>query len=147
MREALLKSGLIESVIALASGTSVGSGISTNILVLHKVGVVLNSVRMIDARDAGHLVNGQRSFTNEEINSIVAALRGQGAQDSKSKIKVLDVSLKEILENGSVLTVNRYITDAQHVKTFDESIRIFESTVKSLKASMEKMGSSLKMVN
>ena len=147
MRDALLKSGVVEAVIALGNGTSAGSGISTNILVLRKVGIVLNTVRMIDARDAGHLVHGQRSFTDEEINSIAAALRGQGTQDSKSKIKVLDVSLKEILENGSVLTVNRYITDPQHVKTFDESIRIFESTVKSLKASMEQMGSSLKMVD
>ena len=143
MREALLKSGLIESVIALASGTSVGSGISTNILVLRKVGVVLNSVRMIDARDAGHLVNGQRSFTNEEINSIVAALRGQGAQDSKSKIKVLDVSLKEILENGSVLNVNRYITDAQQVKSLDESIRNFETAINSLKSALGHMGDVL----
>lgn len=147
MRDALLKSGVIEAVIALGNGTSAGSGISTNILVLRKVGVVLDSVRMIDARDAGHVIGGQRSFTDEEINSIVGALRGQGEQDSKSNIKVLDVSLKEILENGSVLTVNRYITDAQHVKTFDESIRIFESTAKSLKASMEQMGSSLKMVD
>jgi hypothetical protein len=147
MRDALLKSGVVEAVIALGNGTSAGSGISTNILVLRKVGVVLNSVRMIDARDAGRVVGGQRSFTDEEINSIVAALRGQGEQNSKGEVKVLDVSLKEILDNGSVLTVNRYITDAQHVKTFDESIRFFESTVKSLKASMEQMGSSLKMVD
>ena len=136
MRDALLKSGVIEAVIAVGSGTSAGSMISTNILVLRKVGVVMNSVRMIDARDVGHLVNGRRSFTNEEIESIVAALRGKGGQGTGGKIKVLDVPLKEILENGSVLNVNRYITDALQVKSLDESIRIFENTVNALKLSL-----------
>ena len=50
--------------------------------------------------------------------------------------KVLDVPLKEILENGSVLNVNRYITDALQVKSLDESIRIFENTVNALKSSL-----------
>ena len=136
MRDVLLKSGVIEAVIAVGSGTSAGSMISTNILVLRKVGVVMNSVRMIDARDVGHLVNGRRSFTNEEIESIVAALRGIGGEGTGGKIKVLDVPLKEILENGSVLSVNRYITDALQVKSLDESIRIFENTVNALKLSL-----------
>ena len=143
MREALLKSGVIEAVIALGNGTSAGSGISTNILVLRKVGVVMNSVRMIDARDAGHLVNGQRSFTNEEIDSIVAALHGRSEKNSDNKIKVLDVSLGEILENGSVLNVNRYITDAQQVQSLDESVRIFENAVNSLKATLGQLGEAL----
>ena len=136
MRDVLLKSGVIEAVIAVGSGTSAGSMISTNILVLRKVGVVVNSVRMIDARDVGHLVNGRRSFTNEEIESIVAALRGIGGEGIGGKIKVLDVPLKEILENGSVLSVNRYITDALQVKSLNESILIFENAVNLLKSSL-----------
>ena len=139
MRDALLKSGVIEAVIAVGSGTSAGSMISTNILVLRKVGVVMNSVRMIDARDVGHLVNGRRRFSDEEIESIVAALRGKGRQGTDGKIKVLDVPLKEILENGSVLNVNRYITDALQVKSLDESIRIFENAVNALKLSLYKV--------
>jgi len=147
MRDALLKSGVIEAVIAVGSGTSAGSMISTNILVLRKVGVVMNSVRMIDARDVGHLVNGRRSFTNEEIDSIVAALRGKGGQGTGGKIKVLDVSLKEILENGSVLNVNRYITDAQQVKSLDESIRIFENAINSLKSSLNEVSGAVDSEN
>ena len=147
MRDALLKSGVIEAVIALGGSTSAGSGISTNILVLRKVGVVMNTVRMIDARDAGQLLNGQRTFTNDEINSIVAALHGAENQVGDSKIKVLDVSLKEILENGSVLNVNRYITDAPQMKSLDESIHIFENTINSLKSSLDRMSDSIKTVD
>ena len=147
MRDALLKSGVVEAVIALGNGTSAGSGISTSILVLRKVGVVLNTVRMIDARNAGHLVHGQRTFTSKEIQTIVAALRGQGKQDSNSEIKVLDVLLKEILENGSVLSVNRYITEAQQLKSLDESIRIFENSINTLKSVLDQMGGSLKIVD
>ena len=147
MRDALLKSGVVEAVIAVGSGTSAGSMISTNILVLRKVGVVMNSVRMIDARDVGHLVNGRRSFTNEEIDSIVAALRGKDGQGTGGKIKVLDVSLKEILENGSVLNVNRYITDAQQVKSLDESIRIFENAINSLKSSLNQVSGAVDSEN
>ena len=147
MRDVLLKSGVIEAVIAVGSGTSAGSMISTNILVLRKVGVVMNSVRMIDARDVGHLVNGRRSFTNEEIESIVAALRGKGGQGTGGKIKVLDVPLKEILENGSVLNVNRYITDAQQVRSLDESIRIFENAINSLKSSLNQVGGAVDSEN
>ena len=72
----------------------------------------------------------------EEIESIVAALRGIGGAGTGGKIKVLDVPLKEILENGSVLSVNRYITDALQVKSLNESIRIFENAVNSLKLSL-----------
>lgn len=141
MRDALLKSGVVEAVIALGSGASAGSGITTNILVLRKVGTVLNSVRMIDAREAGHLVNGQRSYSNQEIDSIVAALKNYGSSSNNSTIKVLDVSLQEILENGSVLSVNRYITEAQQVKKLDESIRIFDDSIKALESVISKMGS------
>lgn len=146
MRDTLLRSSVIEAVIALGNGTSAGSGIATNILVLRKTGVVSTKVRMIDAREAGHLVNGQRSFTNDEINSIVAALNGEGTSGQQSVIRVLDVPVLELLQNGSVLNVGRYITDAQQVASLDDSIRSFDEAIGSLKTSLSQLGRVLNEV-
>ena len=147
MRDTLLRSSSIEAVIALGNGTSAGSGIATNILVLRKTGVVSTKVRMIDAREAGHLVNGQRSFTNDEIKTIVAALNGKGTSSDQSNIKVLDVPVLELLQNGSVLSVNRYITDAAQVATLDVSIRTFDNALNSLRKAVDDLDTALKQMS
>jgi hypothetical protein len=45
------------------------------------------------------------------------------------------------------LSVNRYITVAQQVKSLDESIRIFENSINTLKSVLDQMGGSLKIVD
>jgi hypothetical protein len=59
---------------------------------------------------------------------------------------VLDVPVLELLQNGSVLNVGRYITDAQQVASLDDSIRSFEKAIGSLKTSLSQLGRVLNEV-
>lgn len=108
-RDALLKSGVVEAVISLGPGTKMGTAIPVSILVLRKAGIGAAMVRMIDAQEAGHVHRGVRDLKSEEIDAIAAALKGESTDKSSSTVKVLDVPIQEILQNGSVLDVRRYI--------------------------------------
>lgn len=139
MRDALLKFGLIEAVVALGAGSSAAAGVSMNLLVLRKGIVGATTVRMIDAQQAGRSVRGVREYSRQEIDVIVNAINGRVTGDSGGTIKVLDVSLTKILENDSVLDVRRYLADVEEQITVKSGLSNTNLAVEEFKNKLEEL--------
>lgn len=108
MRDALVRAGVIEAVIALGSGMYSSTGIPITLLILRKQPTVSKTVRFIDARALGKLIKGRRILSQNDQDLIVGLLNGPVGQNNSPDVFCCDVAVAEVLENGSVLEVNRY---------------------------------------
>lgn len=145
MRDALLKFGLVEAVVALGAGSSSSAGVPMNLLVLRKGIVGTTTVRMIDAQKSGRSVRGVREFSRQEIDTIVGALNGNLEGDPDGMIKVLDVPIVEILENGSVLEVRRYINETAEQVTVETGLNKANLAVHEFQNRLEQLQNAIEM--
>jgi hypothetical protein len=142
-RDALLKSGVVEAVISLGSGIIPQTAIPVSVLVLRKFARVNTRVKMIDAQEAGRVIRGLRTLSEAEIKAIAAALDGHSGNQVIDTVKVLDVSVQEILQNGSVLDVRRYIVDTQAPVSINTALNDLDGAMAGLAKAMAALTRSL----
>jgi hypothetical protein len=146
-RDALLKAGVVEAVISLGSGTKMSTAIPVSILVLRKAGIGSAKVRMIDATEAGRVRRGVRELELEEIKAIAAAMNGRETGQTISTVKVLDVPIQEVLQNGSVLDVRRYLPNDRSAASLGMAVKELNKVVDLLSKAFRAIGDSLSELN
>jgi type I restriction-modification system DNA methylase subunit len=139
-RDALLKAGVVEAVISLGSGTKMSTAIPVSILVLRKAGIGSAKVRMIDATEAGRVRRGVRELELEEIKAIAAAMNGRETGQTISTVKVLDVPIQEVLQNGSVLDVRRYLPNDRSAASLGMAVKELNKVVDLLSKAFRAIG-------
>ena len=107
IREQLIKSDLIEAVIALAGGVFYGTGVSACIIFLnnHKQAEHKGKVCLIDATKIYTPKRAQNEMEEKDIQEVYKLY--QDYQDVVEKCKI--VTIGEIDEAGNTLAVNTYI--------------------------------------
>ena len=107
IREQLIKSDMIEAVVALAGGVFYGTGVSACILFLnnHKRPEHKGKVCLIDASNIYTPQRAQKVMEEKDIQEVFKLY--QNYTDVVEKCKI--VSINEIDEAGCTLTVNTYI--------------------------------------
>lgn len=107
IREQLIKSDLIEAVIALASGVFYGTGVSACIILLdnHKEPEHKGKVCLIDATKIYTPKRAQNEMSEEDILEVYNLYRDYKDVIEKSKI----VTISDLDAAGNTLAVNTYI--------------------------------------
>ena len=118
MRKHFVENGLIESVIALPGRMFYTTAIATTMIVFSKGN---KNVRIVDASKICHQGRRYNEFTDEDIDTIMTALRNDGENS-----KVID--LTELRQNEYTLSLSRYLTESI---TFANAVP-FESVIRSI---------------
>lgn len=146
-RELLVKSGVIEAVIALGDGLHAGSSLHTTLLVVNKTGVVGSPIRMIDARLAGQIIGRKRLLTRDEISLIVRILNSSHPNSStESTISVIDVSPQDVIANGAVLEPQRYVVTNSPTQPLEDLLGSLNETSITLQNILADMTQLIKRV-
>jgi hypothetical protein len=144
MRDALVKSGVVEAVVSLGGGLLRSTQIPLCILILRKGGSVNRPVRMVDASEVGLANRSVRLLSNTDADQIVAAVNGGSSAVRHSRIKVKDVSVSEILENSAILAVSRYTQEpVEEVISLGEAIEKAESALQELQKTLDEFKKQL----
>lgn len=107
IREQLIKSDLIEAVIALAGGVFYGTGVSACIIFLnnHKKPEHKGKVCLIDATNIYTPKRAQKVMEEKDINEVFELYKNY--QDKIEKCKI--VTLEMLDEEGNTLAVNTFV--------------------------------------
>ena len=117
IREGLIKSDLIEAIIALPAKLFYGTGIPAAILILNKnkPEVHKNKIIIIDAEQDYEEGKNQNRLRKADIGKIVSAF--ESYRDIEKYARVIDV--KELEENEFNLNVRRYVENADEDEVVD----------------------------
>jgi len=110
---------------------------------LRKAGIGSAMVRMIDAHEAGRSLRGVRELETQEIASIADALKEGSAGQMATTVWVKDVPIQEILENGSVLDVRRYIISGGPPASLGKAVKELNTVVGFMSKAFGSIGDSL----
>lgn len=116
MRKHFIESGLIESVISLPARMFSSFSIATTLVVFSKDN---KNVRIVDATNMFQPGRRYNSFSEEDINSIISALKNDCEY---SKI----IEIDELRQNDYSLSLSRYSTDGidfEYATPFEEVIK------------------------
>lgn len=121
IREQLIKSDLIETVIALAGGVFYGTGVSACILFLnnHKKPEHKGKVCLIDATNIYTPKRAQKVMKEKDINEVFELY--QNYEDKIEKCKI--VTIDKLDEEGNTLAVNTYIEKKKQEIVAPEIVR------------------------
>lgn len=108
IRKYLIDNGYIESVIELAPRLFMGTGISTNMLLISKNN---KKVKMVDASDIYHIGQNGNRITEDDIEKIL------DAYNNESKIS-REVSLEEFEDNNYSFIPRRYTKEEIDLKNY-----------------------------
>lgn len=139
IREQLIKSDLIEAVVALAGGVFYGTGVSACILFLnnHKRPEHKGKVCLIDATNIYTPKRAQNVMEEKDINEVFKLY--QDYKDVIEKCKI--VSIADLDAAGNTLAVNTYIEKKKQEVVAPEIVRVqyFEAleNVKKAEAKMK----------
>lgn len=119
IREQLLKTDLIEAVIALPAKLFYGTGIPAAIVIFNKnkAEARKDKVLIIDAESDYEEGKNQNRLRKKDIEKIVSAY--EGFRDIEKYARVIDVS--ELAENEYNLNVRRYVASGDEEEVFDVS--------------------------
>lgn len=122
IREQLIKSDLIEAVVALAGGVFYGTGVSACIIFLnnHKKPEHKGKVCLIDATNIYTPKRAQNEMEEKDIQEVFALY--QAYEDKIEKCKI--ISLEDLDKAGNSLAVNTYIEKKKQEIVSPEFIRI-----------------------
>src|SRR3989338_2275785 len=117
IREGLIKSDLIEAIIALPAKLFYGTGIPAAILILNKnkPEVHKNKIIIIDAEHDYEEGKNQNRLRKKDIEKIVLAF--EGYRDIEKYARVIDI--KELEENEFNLNVRRYVENGEDEEIVD----------------------------
>lgn len=104
IREHLIKQNVIEAVIQLPSDLFFGTSIATSILVLNKAKKD-NNILFVDASKEYYKDTNNNRLNEENINHILTLVR---ERKNKENLTAL-VGNEEVLNNGTILSVNDYV--------------------------------------
>lgn len=141
IREQLIKSDLIEAVVALAGGVFYGTGVSACILFLNnnKRPEHKGKVCLIDATSIYTPKRAQNVMEEKDINEVIKLY--QDYKDVIEKCKI--VSISDLDAEGNTLAVNTYIEKKKQEVVAPEIVRAqyFEAleNVKKAEAKMKKL--------
>jgi type I restriction enzyme M protein len=143
IREQLIKSDLIEAVIALAGGVFYGTGVSACIIFLnnHKRPEHRGKVCLIDATNIYTPKRAQNEMEDKDIQEVFDLY--QSYRDKIEKCKI--VTIDELDREGNILAVNTYIEKKKQEVIDPELIRIdYINAVENAKKAEARMMAYLK---
>lgn len=122
IREQLIKSDMIEAVVALAGGVFYGTGVSACIISLnnHKKSEHRGKVCLIDATNIYTPKRAQNEMEDRDIQEVFDLY--QAYEDKVEKCKI--VTIKDLDAAGNTLAVNTYIEKKKQEIVSPELIRI-----------------------
>ncbi|MEV6363202.1 N-6 DNA methylase [Nocardia asteroides] len=115
IREAMIKAGVVECVIALPAGLFATTPVPVSIWILTRSKKVRDSVLLIDARSVGEKRSGQRHLSEHDIQTIVSCHREWAA--GRTEVESMDlgrgnialaVGRDEIMARGNSLSPADY---------------------------------------
>lgn len=115
LRNFLIESDLIDTVIGLPAGLLTTSGIPTVLLIFNKNKMYKNIINFIDASKLGHRVKRQLEFSDDEIKLIVDA----GLCRLPESEYYRAVPKSEINKNNNNLSINHYFISETKWETLD----------------------------
>lgn len=138
IREQLIKSDLIETVITLAGGVFYSTGVSACILFLnnHKKPEHKGKVCLIDATNIYTPKRAQNVMEEKDINEVFELY--QNYEDKIEKCKI--VTIDKLDENGNTLAVNTYIEKKKQEIVAPEIVKQqYYDTLENVRKAEEKM--------
>lgn len=138
IREQLIKSDMIEAVVALAGGVFYGTGVSACIIFLnnHKKPEHKGKICLIDATNIYTPKRAQNEMEDKDIQEVFDLYKAYEDKIEKCKI----VSIADLDAAGNTLAVNTYIEKKKQEVVSPELVRVeYINAVKNAKKAEERM--------